>query len=70
MTAVTFIGRFALPGGPMYIRGDRAMLDDDVAEAAIRQGAALRDQRAYYGESVDAPAANKMMAQPSKKKGL
>lgn len=67
--AVTFIGPFRTAGGPLYVKGDKARLDDWMAEEAIRQGAALRDQEPNYGEkSTEAPR-NKMVAAAPQQKG-
>lgn len=69
LVQVEFIQHFRIPGGPLYVRGDMASLAPDVAEEAIRQGAALRVQPANYGEALEAPPSHKMVTSPQRKKG-
>ena len=70
MIQVRFIEHFRVAGGPLYVKGDAAMLEDHVAADAIRQGAALRVQAANYHEAaLDGPEQHKMIQQPIGKKG-
>ena len=69
LVQVEFIQHFRLPGGPLYVKGDKASLEPDMAEDAIRQGAALRIQAANYCEGLDGPPSHKMIAKPQGKKG-
>lgn len=69
MVSVTFHRPFKVAGGPIYVPGDMALLEEAIAIQAIQQGAALRNQTANYCEGLDHPPMNKMVQQPMSKKG-
>jgi hypothetical protein len=70
LVAVRFIRNFIVAGGPLYVAGDLASLPDWMAEQAIRQRAALREQEATYeSKAVEQPTQHKMVTTAANKKG-
>ena len=68
MTRVYFVGPFRIPGGPMYVQGDHAIMADDLAEQAMAQGAAIHEEQAAAGMAApDHPPAHKMVQRGRRK---
>lgn len=68
LVSVRFIKNFIVAGGPLYVAGDLASLPDWMAEQAIKQRAALREQEPNYEpKAVEHPVQHKMVTTANKK---
>jgi len=66
---VRFIGTFRIPGGPIYVPGDHALLDERLAAQAVAQGVAVTEDDAS-GQRAAAPTgpdAHKMVTHGRRK---